>query len=732
MSWEVNRKKGNTAYESGDYFQAIQDLKLAQTEVESNGHSEQLLAGVLTELGKAQEKAASYEDAKVSLKKAISIYHHAQMAESIGTANALEALGRVHAEEANFSEAAKLINSAYALKKKLLPEPNPDVAESLQSLALLANRQRDNKQAAELWQQALDMRKTTLGEEHQDYGQSLSDLALIYSVTGRVNEAEPMLQKALKIKEKALGSEHPSLGYTLLALAGLYQNKKSFDAAEPYFKRATAIFEKKLGAKHSHTSITLGNFGGFYSAQGKLKEAITYYERALASKEQAFGKDNPVLVISLRNLAIAYRKLNQNQQADALDKRAVGILVKQTDDPNNRDTYVYVSLADVYAREGKFEEAQKVLEKGLEQTKRIYGSESLEVAKMLESLASKMSYKRLTLGAKELPKAIQQLKDLPSSIDQLKQKADQTNLEKKDGTQQSGLSEKDKKVNEQIKEYLTSSLRIKRNLFGNEHPEIAKTLNQLAECFAITRDFETSRLLREQAQAIELKTGDKSNTEHMLRKMLEEQRQKGDADNRKFLLSLRALAFHLERHNKEQEAEPLYDEYLQKLEKCLNQQPMELAQELVQLSLSYKDRGKNDKAVKLAKRAVDILEKSAQSDLPKLIRALKTLGICFEANNDFVGAEKVFKRILQLEEQQFGTHNWQLKNTLVYLSGLCKKSEHLEDSESYAERAKSLPEPTKEEKETQNKALQEELTQHLKDSMIKYLGEMAQQFGTKP
>ena len=720
MNWEDNRTNGNTAYENGDYAQAIKDLKLARAELESNGHNEQHLADVLTELGKVQDKAADYESAKVTLNKAISIYHHAKMDNSVEAAKALEILGRVHAEQSNFSEATKLINSAYALKKKFLKEPNPDVAQTLDNLAVLANRQGDHKQAEQLWQQSFDMRKATLGEEHKDYAQSLGDLALIYSVTGRMNEAQPMLEKALQIKEKVQGPEHPSVGYTLLALGGLHQKKMAFAAAEPYFERAVAIFEKKLGTKHSHTAVALNNFGAFYLAQGKLKEATTYFERALESKDQLLGKDNPALIKNLRNLAITYEKLNQNQQAQALEERAKNILVKQTADPDNRDNHIFISLADLYTREEKFDEALKVLKKGVDHAKRIYGPESLELARMLEFLAGTLRYKHLKAEAKDIPKAIQRLKEFTVP--------DQKTLEGKDSVKRPELSEENKKVNEQIKGYLATSLRIKQKLFGNEHPEIAKTLTQLSECFTMAREFRTSQLLQKQAKAIELKTGGVAKMEHLMRRMLEEQRQKGDLDSRSFLSSLEGLALHLERSNKEQEAGPLYDEYVQRLEKCLGKDPSELASEFVEVSVHYKNRGKTGKAVELAEKAVALLEKLPELDLRKKTNALQTLALCYESDNNLSEAERVYQNFLQLEEQQFGSHNWRLKGPLTHLSSLCTQLNRQQEADSYAERAKSLPEPTKEETEAHNKAVQDEFTQHLKDSMIEYLGKMAEQF----
>ena len=122
---------------------------------------------------------------------------------------------------------------------------------------------------------------------------SLNNLALLYYAQGKYAEAEPLYQRSLAIWEKALGPEHPDVATSLNNLAALYRAQGKYAEAEPLYQRALAIREKTLGPEHPDVATSLNNLAELYYTQGKYAEAEPLYQRSLAIWEKALGPEHP-------------------------------------------------------------------------------------------------------------------------------------------------------------------------------------------------------------------------------------------------------------------------------------------------------------------------------------------------------------------------------------------------------------------------------------------------------
>jgi tetratricopeptide (TPR) repeat protein len=70
---------------------------------------------------------------------------------------------------------------------------------------------------------------------------------------------------------------------------------------------------------------SLNNLARFYREQGNYVESEKLYKQSLALREKAFGHNHPSVAASLRNYADLLRKMNRNQEAEALDQQAAAI-----------------------------------------------------------------------------------------------------------------------------------------------------------------------------------------------------------------------------------------------------------------------------------------------------------------------------------------------------------------------------------------------------------------------
>ena len=96
------------------------------------------------------------------------------------------------------------------------------------------------------------------------------------------------------------------------------------------------------------------------------------------------------------------------------------------------------------------------------------------------------------------------------------------------------------------------------------------------------------------------------------------------------------------------------------------QEASELTKSVVQL---YKEK-KFDKALPLAKRALEIREQLLPPTDPRVAVSLNYLGDVYMAKQDYGGAKKTFERLLQMQEAQFGPTHVTLATTLDRLAAL--------------------------------------------------------------
>ena len=56
-----------------------------------------------------------------------------------------------------------------------------------------------------------------------------------------------------------------------------------------------------------------------YKTQGKSTQAEPLFKRSLAIKEKTLGPEHPSVATSLENMAVLYRKMNRDKEAQAFE-----------------------------------------------------------------------------------------------------------------------------------------------------------------------------------------------------------------------------------------------------------------------------------------------------------------------------------------------------------------------------------------------------------------------------
>ncbi|MCX7991082.1 MAG: tetratricopeptide repeat protein [Proteobacteria bacterium] len=127
------------------------------------------------------------------------------------------------------------------------------------------------------------------------------------------------------------------------ALGLAYKERKLLKEAKDAFERAISI--------DRDYSEAYNNLGVLYLEEGKYKESIRYFEKAVKN----IFYTTPELAYN--NMGFAYEKLNDQLNAEKNYKEAISI--------NPSFSPAYINLARIYEQQGRYKEAEEVLNKFL-------------------------------------------------------------------------------------------------------------------------------------------------------------------------------------------------------------------------------------------------------------------------------------------------------------------------------------------------------------------------------
>jgi len=264
-----------------------------------------------------------------------------------------------------YAEAEANHKRALAILESKLGKDHTGVANSLVSLAIVYESQDRVGEAEAHYKRALAIQEKRLGKDYLDVALTLHNLGGLYEEIGRYADAEAHLKRAVAIREGRLGKDHPDVAYSLGGLANVYKEQGRYADAEAQEKRSLAIRENKLGKDHPLVAQTLGALGLIYGDQGRYLEAEAYHKRALAIREERLGKEHLDVARSLNNLAIVQDRQGKYPEAEANYKRAVAVREQKLGKGHGDVVQTLDNLADVYVRERKYPEAEALLKRAL-------------------------------------------------------------------------------------------------------------------------------------------------------------------------------------------------------------------------------------------------------------------------------------------------------------------------------------------------------------------------------
>ncbi len=247
-------------------------------------------------------------------------------------------------------------------------------------LAAFVRQKGQYPEAESLLQQALRVQEKVLGTEDPTLAETLDRLAALYRAELRYDEAERVYRRAMQLQEKGLGlqaPEDPFISDTRMYLAALYEEQSKYPEAESLFQDALRIEGRAKGpAKprdyamarlHSGLASLYRKEADMYGQQRNYREAEQHYEKALQLEKKAFGFGlgrfkNAAMAQDSRDLAFVYAKQDRKAEAEGLYRRTRRLDEKAWGARAATTAWDAWALAETYQREGKSLQAEQLLQ----------------------------------------------------------------------------------------------------------------------------------------------------------------------------------------------------------------------------------------------------------------------------------------------------------------------------------------------------------------------------------
>ncbi|MGB3188327.1 MAG: tetratricopeptide repeat protein, partial [Limnoraphis sp.] len=214
---------------------------------------------------------------------------------------------------------------------------------------------------------------------------------------------------------------------------------------------------------------------------------------------------------------------------------------------------------------------------------------------------------------------------------------------------------------EQAEPLYLQALEMRRLLLGQQHPDVATSLNNLALLYSSQGKYEQAELLYQQA--------------------LEMRRQLLGQQHPEVAQSLNNLAGLYYSQGKYEQAEPLYQQALEMYRRLLGQQHPDVAQSLNNLALLYSSQGKYEQAEPLYQQALEMRRQLLGQQHPDVATSLNNLASLYYSQGKYEQAEPLYIQALEMRQQLLGQQHPDVASSLNNLAGLYRSQGKYEQAE---------------------------------------------------
>lgn len=232
---------------------------------------------------------------------------------------------------------------------------------------------------------------------------------------------------------------------------------------------------------------------------------------------------------------------------------------------------------------------------------------------------------------------------------------------------------------ERARDLCERALEIRESAFSGEHPKVAEAMNQLAEHYRELGRYEEADLLYDSALEIREKAFREGHPEIVRTEVAE---------------TLDNLAELYRERGKYEDAVPLYRKARKIWKEVDEDKRSRLAETLNNLGLTFIRLEEYRDAERLLEDAIEIWEGRLGRKHPRVATGLNNLGLLHLREESYKLAISKYKESIEIREYFFGKNNPEVTSSLVGLATVYLKDERYEDAEEIYKRALDIEKKT--------------------------------------
>lgn len=281
------------------------------------------------------------------------------------------------------NEALPLHKRVVELSDKMLGPEHPKSVERAEEMAYALSLAGRNTEAKPLFLRVIKSRERLLSGKNYASQDTLLDankLAQDYEQVGQFNDAEKTYKRVLAAQEKVHGPMHPDVAKALDKLSQFYILHDRYAEQEAVLKRMLTIFEKTQDATHfadpnlpkdfvirfAHMDAidAVNQLANLYGTLGRYSEMEALAKRNLSKVKNEGGTTDLLASINYSQLARVSVVRGRYAEAESYFKKAIEIEQRT---PNQQVSWCETcnDLAEVYLRQGRFDDAEKAAQKAM-------------------------------------------------------------------------------------------------------------------------------------------------------------------------------------------------------------------------------------------------------------------------------------------------------------------------------------------------------------------------------
>ena len=279
----------------------------------------------------------------------------------------LQEMGELERRLGEFDKALGHINQAIAMKEAIYDKVHPSVAEALGIKGKIYDHLCEFDEEERIWDRILDIQSEVYPENHPALATTHYDYGNLCLRKGNFDKALEHLKKSYSITEMSFGEKHSHYFGRLIRLATCHYEQQNYSQAQKNLEQAQEL-QNSIFGKLPHPFIARMHQLQSEVDQrlGKFDVALKSINQAIAMKEDIYGKDHLSVAEALEVKVDLNLAQFRGKESKGLLEIIERIRKEAYDEKHPEYSNYQMRLAEYYSIGGRYEQAQKVIEKSLQ------------------------------------------------------------------------------------------------------------------------------------------------------------------------------------------------------------------------------------------------------------------------------------------------------------------------------------------------------------------------------